>query len=662
MKRFLRPRLLPRIALALAAVGLLPVAVTSFGLVDLNQEALEKQVLTTHTVAARTAAARAGAFLTSRLALARGAAASTALAEPQSPAAQDLLRSSLAAWADFGVLALAVVSDAGEEVVRAQLRGEPARRAEAALRQEGAGEILSLPGMPPVPPVIRIEVPLAGAAGRLRLVADGGALLEAVSPAELGDEAHLVLVGGDGAVVAGSLPSLAGFPPEFLHKALSRKIVGAERYRDAGGRPFLGAYFPVAVTGVDWVVVSRQPSAAAEALALRIRRRSGLAIAAAVAMTLLLSAAAWGSVVRPIRELAAAQAKLAGLAPAARDGDEIGALRRTFAALQKSLADRDALEDVWLGRYRVLECIGTGAMGTVFRAWDPKLERTVALKTVRVGEGFDSPERKRLADTLLREAVTVARLSHPNVVAVYDLEDTPEGAFVAMEYVDGTTLEELLWSRTRLTPEQAVPLGAAIARGLAAAHARGIVHRDVKPSNVLLGRDGSVKVSDFGIAGYVASTSQAANVVFGTPGYVPPESLQGRGYGLAGDLFGLGVVLYECLTGARPFSGVKLSDVAQATLMNPVQPLAGQVPAMPPVLESLVLRLLEREPEHRPQDAAEVAAELERLAAAQGLRWTLPAAPAAASPSPPPAAVSGQWIPTTRPVSGQSPRFGTTPQ
>jgi serine/threonine-protein kinase len=273
----------------------------------------------------------------------------------------------------------------------------------------------------------------------------------------------------------------------------------------------------------------------------------------------------------------------------------------------------------------------------------------VALKTLRLGLDLPEEKRSQRIEQLVREAVTAARFSHSNVVAVYDVEDSPEGAFIAMELVEGVSLERLLIRRGRLTPGEAVPLGAAIARGLAAAHAREIVHRDVKPANVMLGRDGSIKVTDFGIADLVAAASNAEGLVFGTPGYLPPESLRGLGQGKPGDLFALGVILYESLCGAKPFGGIEASDVVQATLFGAVRPLRGRTEAeVPRELESLVLLLLERDPDRRPSDAAAVAEELERMAAARGLRWTLnqDGGKAAAAPGAPSFTVEAQWIPT----------------
>jgi serine/threonine protein kinase len=173
----------------------------------------------------------------------------------------------------------------------------------------------------------------------------------------------------------------------------------------------------------------------------------------------------------------------------------------------------------------------------------------------------------------------------------------------------------------------------------------------------MLGKDGSIKVTDFGIADLVAAATSAEGLVFGTPGYLPPESLRGLGQGKAGDLFALGVILYESLCGAKPFGGMEASDVVQATLFGAVRPLKGRAEGeVPGELESLVLLLLERDPDRRPSDAAAVAEELERLAARRGLRWTLDPGGArpGAAPEAPSFTVEAQWVPTiaARSLSG----------
>jgi serine/threonine-protein kinase len=642
-----RLRLLTRMALALAAVGLLPVALSSFGLVDANRDAIFGQVLRTHAVAARTEATRIGAFLATRAALARGAAASPELAEPRSPEAQEFLVRNLQAWSDLGVEAVAVVNARGEEVVRAQVKGEDARRRVAAALWLPPTPIPGVAVVPGEVPVVRLEASLPDGIGSLRLVCDGSPLAEGAQPEELGDEAELLMVDAAGAVVLGAPDALRRLPADLVRNALSGKLAGAGRYPTENGGEVLAAYAPV--PGSSWTVLSRQPAEVAEAVRARLLGRSALAIGAALLLIAALSAAAWGSVVRPVRELVAAQRSLSR-SDAASSGDEIRDLRASFEALRRGLSDRKALDDVFLGRYQVVEVLGTGGMGTVFRGWDPKLQRPVALKTVRLGADLPAEKRQDLFKTLLREAVTAARFSHPNVVAVYDLEDAPEAAFLAMEFVDGMTLERLLLQTGRLAAERVIPLGAAIARGLAAAHGRGIVHRDIKPANVLLGRDGSIKVADFGIADLLAAARPAGDVIFGTPGYLPPEVLQGEAYTVAGDLFSLGVVLYESLTGVPPFTGLEVEDIVEATLHAPIRPPAARVATIPAALDALVLRLLERDPALRPADAAAVAAELDALAQERGLSWSLEAEPPSVDLEDPMPTITrtAQWVPTTQ--------------
>ena len=612
--------LLTRVALALGAVGLLPLAISWFGLVGVNREALFDQTLHTHALAARTSADRVEAFLDTRLSLARGMAANRALADPRSPAAQELLAGSLQAWSDLDIQAVAVVNAGGEEVVRAQLKGATPEVA-AALRLPGAGAVAAVPGAGA--PAIRISAPIPGGAGAVVLVSGGSGLAGLAHPDELGGEADLAVADRGGRVVVGDARSLSPFPKGLIDAALAGRVAGAGRFRGRGGEEVLGAYAPVETAG--WAVLSSQPARVAEAVAARLRWRSALAFGAALLLIALLLAVAWAAVVRPIRDLAREQRELAKAGPVAAGRDEIDDLRKSFEALRRGLDERRALDDVFLGRYQVVELLATGGMGAVFRGLDPRLQRPVALKTLRLGGDLPPEKRRQRVEQLVREAVTGARFSHPNVVAVYDVEESAEGAYIAMELVEGISLERLLLQRGRLRPAEVIPLGAAIARGLAAAHGRDIVHRDVKPANVMLGRDGSIKVTDFGIADLIAASIRVDSLVFGTPGYLPPEALRGAGHNRAGDLFALGVVLYECLAGVKPFGGgIDVSDIVQATLFGAIRPLGPRVEEpLPGKLEEIVLQLLERDNFLRPANAAAVADELDHLAASLGLRWEL---------------------------------------
>lgn len=272
------------------------------------------------------------------------------------------------------------------------------------------------------------------------------------------------------------------------------------------------------------------------------------------------------------------------------------------------------------GRYEVIDVLGEGSMGTVFRGRDPRLQREVALKTIRLDAATSESRRKELLELLRHEAVTIARLSHPNIVAVYDMGDTRDSAFVAMELVDGVSLGEYLRARGPLSPDELIPLGAQIAAGLALSHEREVVHRDVKPGNVLLGRDNSIKVTDFGLAYVLSSVKDDSTELSGTPGYVPPEVLSQRPYTQPGDIFGLGATLYECLAGFHPLAGDSLRDIILNTLAGRIRPLEDSVPDMPPELGALIFELLAIDPAARPS-ALEAAERLERMAFERELRW-----------------------------------------
>ena len=285
--------------------------------------------------------------------------------------------------------------------------------------------------------------------------------------------------------------------------------------------------------------------------------------------------------------------------------------------LIEKLAQKKALR---FGRYRVIEKIGQGHMGTVYRGHDPRLQREVALKTIRLDSTSTESRRQKLLDLLRQEAVTIARLSHPNVVAVYDMGETPDSAFVAMELVDGVSLSGLLSASGPMSWQQVIPLAVGIARGLALTHNREVIHRDMKPGNVLLGRDGAVKVSDFGLASVVSSLFEDSTELSGTPGYVPPEVLNQRSYTEKGDQFGFGAVLYESLAGAHPLAGETLRDTILNTLHGRIRPLRERVSELPADLDELIAELLAIDPDQRPP-ASEAAERLDEMVARYSLRW-----------------------------------------
>jgi Protein kinase domain len=642
-----RPRLLTRIALALMAVGLLPLGAAAYRLTRLTEDAMVEQVLRAQAVAARTAAERVGAFLAVRRSLVAGTAASTLLGGAESAAAEEFLRRSLAAWGELGVLAIAVDNERGDEVLRAQWSDVSDReRAGRALAWTGTAAVRAVPDEEPL--LLLLQLPLASGAGMVRVVCDGTELRAILPTGEMGETAELLLVDGDRRVLVGVSNGLAGFPPELVDNALSGKVSGVvRRMRAADGAWFLGAYAPV--PEAPWAVLARQPSHIAEEVGRSMRRSAQLSFGGAAVLIALIAAGAYRTVVAPIRELVTAQRRLGKAGAESSAGDEIAELRESFAVLEQRVRDREALDRVFLGRYQILDTLGGGGMGTVFKAWDPKLQRTVALKTIRLEGRSSESERGEHRATLLQEAVTIARLNHPNIVAVYDLEDAGEsGAYVAMEFVDGCSLSELLYAEGQLDAARVGALGLELARGLQAAHARAVLHRDVKPANVMLGRDGSVKLADFGIAELVSSARANSDRIFGTPGYVPPETLAGLGYGYRGDLFALGAVLYEALTGEGPFRAHSVAATIGRTIAAEIVRPGLAAPGVPPALESIVLRLLAREPTMRPESATEVVELFERLVRAENWKWSLVPAFAEAAVARERRREDTQWLPTGR--------------
>src|SRR6187551_136624 len=260
------------------------------------------------------------------------------------------------------------------------------------------------------------------------------------------------------------------------------------------------------------------------------------------------------------------------------------------------------------GRYRLVELLGQGGMATIYRATDTQLGRDVAVKVLR-------PEYLRDPDFSSRfrfEARSVASLSHPNIVGVHDYGEDPSGPFIVMELVDGEDLATILRANGALPPRQAARITAAVARALAAAHAKGIVHRDVKPGNVLIGRDGQVKVADFGIARAVAEAQMTLpGTTLGSVHYFSPEQVRGEPATNESDIYSLGIVMYEMLTGVRPWEGDSAASVALARLSGPIPDPATVRPSVPPDLASITRKALALDPNDRWPSAAAMADALE---------------------------------------------------
>jgi serine/threonine-protein kinase len=259
-----------------------------------------------------------------------------------------------------------------------------------------------------------------------------------------------------------------------------------------------------------------------------------------------------------------------------------------------------------IGRYDVEAEIGRGAMGVVNLAHDPRLHRQVAVKTFHVPDALSEVQREEFQERFLREARAAASLSHPGIVTVYDVDwDGDAGLpFIAMEYVPGATLKQRLEERGRLEPDEALDMVDALAAALGAAHAAGIVHRDVKPANVLLREpDGAVKIADFGVARCSTSELTRSGMALGSPAYMAPEQIRGRSVDARADLFSLGVILYESLCGQRPFEGEDLSALAYSVAHETPIPIHRRVEGLPAGIDTFLATALAKAPADRFADA-----------------------------------------------------------
>ena len=296
-----------------------------------------------------------------------------------------------------------------------------------------------------------------------------------------------------------------------------------------------------------------------------------------------------------------------------------------------------------VGPYQIVRQIGAGGMGVVWLAEDSRLHRKVALKTVKSADADTSEGRQRL----MREARAAAALNHPNIAAVHDVLDLDGQVIVVFEYVEGDTLAARI-QRGPMVVTEVIEIGWQLADALAAAHAQGVIHRDLKPSNVVIAPDGRAKVLDFGIARLVpAGADISASVpgtvgvgLVGTPGYAAPEQYLSRNVDGRADLYALGVMIYEMITGVRPFPGTDAMELAAAVLQDDAPPLTPAGSRVPPRLEALVARLLQRDPYKRPSSGDEVLIELSPMRDTESsplarrtvlLRRRIPALPIAAA-------------------------------
>jgi len=265
-----------------------------------------------------------------------------------------------------------------------------------------------------------------------------------------------------------------------------------------------------------------------------------------------------------------------------------------------------------IGKYTILGEIGRGAMGIVYKATDPYIGRTVAIKTIRFDVLGQGPERDMAQKRFMREAHSAGNLSHPNIVTIYDVGEDGDTSYIAMEYIEGTSLEDLISSKKSLSLTEVVSLLEQVANALDTAHRKGVVHRDIKPANILIDQEGKPHLVDFGIARLSTSTMTQTNMIMGTPYYMSPEQIAGKKVDNRSDIFALGGVLYEMLTGQKPFPGETITTVIYKIMNENPPPARNFQKNLPEGLEAVLQKALAKEPAGRFQTCREMVDELKK--------------------------------------------------
>ncbi len=267
-----------------------------------------------------------------------------------------------------------------------------------------------------------------------------------------------------------------------------------------------------------------------------------------------------------------------------------------------------------IGRYEILSELGQGAMGVVFKGRDPIIDRLVAIKTIRFDRLYESQEIESLKERFYKEAQAAGKFTHPHIVTIFDVGEEEGLSYMAMEYVEGESLSKYTAKDHLLPVEEALTIIAEVAEALDFAHQCGIVHRDIKPANIMRTKEGQVKVMDFGIAKLPSSTMTQAGAIMGTPSYMSPEQIRGeQKIDGRSDLFSLGCVLYELLTGVKPFRGETLPALIHQITQVVPPPVSTQNPLVPPACDEIVSKALAKSPRDRYQSGKEMASALRKV-------------------------------------------------
>ena len=300
--------------------------------------------------------------------------------------------------------------------------------------------------------------------------------------------------------------------------------------------------------------------------------------------------------------------------PRLQEADKSSTLGSHVKMTTASILNATPLEEIKkIGRYDILEIIGKGSMGLVYKALDPKINRLLAIKTIRFSDEFDEDVIQEIKERFFREAEIAGQLSHPSIVTIHDLGEDQDLTYMAMEYLEGEDLEKFVSKKNLLPLRRVLHVVASVAEALDFAHNAEVIHRDIKPANIRLLKSGGVKVTDFGIARAISSSRTRTGVILGTPNYMSPEQIMGQKIDPRSDIFSLGVLLYQLLTGELPFQGDNLSSLLYQITQVKQPPLRTFNPKIPLACEQIVDKALAKNANDRFRTAGQLAKVLRLL-------------------------------------------------
>jgi len=591
------------VVLTLVVVGATPFLLSWYQ-IEQSQQAIIDQAQKNHLIVSRATADRIDTYIDGYQDLVSNLANNADVyIAPDADAASQALKNTLLSQPEVQIIALMLVQDDGkrsviqlasknEELNLPELPISDSSEQQAKIINTPTGKLLQL-SMPSARPKVDVL---------MWVEVDIQQLLD---PQILGQTANISLYNQQGQLIEFAGNKATTIPEEWANLFQNETVTGGANRAQQSNNKVISAF--AKLQDQPWFVVSEQPVEFAEQSASDMKRTAwqvfGLVLMVMTAITTL----AYLSWVKPIRRIIKAQSQIMGenTNSSLWSGGEVAALEHSFDALTKHIDDRNALGKIFVDRYQVMSPIGTGGMGSVFLGWDPKLKRHVALKTLPLDKKHAFDSRKNMSETLVQEAITAAKISHRNVVSIYDVVSTKKTAFIAMEYIKGESLFDLLSRRSSLPLNYTLAIAVAVLKGLHSAHKMGFVHRDIKPGNVLLDINGDIKLTDFGTTALMHTLTQDA--ITGTPPYMAPETHQSGIVSIQSDLFAVGVVIAECLLGENPFQEKKLAQTREKIINKQVVFPQQLMATGPKGVFDVIASLLNKDPNQRPASAAEAA-------------------------------------------------------